>query len=71
MKRNYSLFEQEDKTAASLSSATVPVPAPVAIPLPAPVVSPVAVVPVSDADKQVLLNMLSQQTGMNDHWSVK
>lgn len=55
--------EQEEK-AFSTGVTVEPTPAPVA---PAPVAM---AQPSPDDAQKMMLNMLSQQTGMNDHWSI-
>lgn len=56
--------EQEEKAFVS-GVAVEPTP-----PTPAPTPTPAMVQPSQDETQKMMLTMLSQQTGMNDHWSI-
>ncbi|KAJ0176221.1 hypothetical protein K1T71_008395 [Dendrolimus kikuchii] len=60
--------EQEDKafSAGATEPTPAPAPAPALAPAPAAVPAPAA----AEETQKVLLNMLSAQTGMNEHWSI-
>ncbi|CAH0726895.1 unnamed protein product, partial [Brenthis ino] len=53
--------EQEDKSFSSQDGVANPTPTPTPTPAPAPL---------HDDNQRAMLAMLSQQTGMNDHWTV-
>ncbi|XP_022114624.2 nuclear RNA export factor 1 [Pieris rapae] len=68
--------EQEDKAFSTSTPASVPAPTPTpavsavpAIPAVTPAAQPVAGTSQEETQK-MMLNMLSQQTGMNEHWSI-
>ncbi|CAK1542999.1 unnamed protein product [Leptosia nina] len=63
--------DQEEKAFAStVPIAAAPAPAPAPVPVLTSPLAPVAGTSQEDAQKNMMLNMLSQQTGMNEHWSI-